>query len=402
MTVSSFYSEIPKSTIDPIMVIMDKYHQDNNPKKADLSIGVYKPEDGNIKYVFPSVKSAKEQIYKHDEGHPYHQMSGLPSFVKGAKETVFGSEIASSDRISSIQTISGTGAVHVGVEFVTSLGMKEFYVGTPTWGNYVPMIETLGGKVNTFSHYDAKTGGVDMESVLSTIDSMPDGSIILLQACCHNPTGADYSKEQWIQICEKLKSRKIFTFFDNAYQGFASGDKDEDAWAIRYFFEQNMEFLVCESFSKNMGLYGERVGCLHVVSNDGSYRENITSLLVSLFRAECSFAPLFGARIASHLFTTYKEQWDLDVKEVANRMATLRAKILAKFQKLGTPGNWDTVVKQNGLFWFSGLTETHAKELMEDYHIYFLGNGRFNVAGFNENNLDYIIESIDKVVRKSV
>lgn len=401
MTASSFYSEIPKSEIDPIMAVMAKYHQDTDPKKADLSIGVYKPEDGNMKYVFPSVKSAKEQIYKNDEGHPYHQMSGLPSFVKGAKETVFGAKLAASDRISSMQTISGTGAVHFGIEFVTSLGMKDFYIGVPAWGNYVPMVESHGAKVHTFSHYDAKTGGVDMDSVLSTIDSMPDNSVLLLQACCHNPTGADYSKDQWKQICEKLKTRKIFTFFDNAYQGFASGDKDEDAWAIRYFFEQNMEFLVCESFSKNMGLYGERVGCLHIVSNDASYSENVLGLLVSFFRSQCSFAPLFGARIASYLFTDFKQQWDVDVKEVATRMRNLRAKILAKFKSLGTPGNWEPVVNQNGLFWFSGLNEEHARELMEDYHIYFLGNGRFNVAGFNENNLDYIIESIDEVVRKS-
>ncbi|EGV62670.1 Aspartate aminotransferase/Glutamic oxaloacetic transaminase AAT2/GOT1 [Yamadazyma tenuis] len=401
MTSGSFYDNVPLAETDPIVVVLQKYAKDPSPKKVDLSIGVYKPEDGDIKYVFPSVKKAKTEIYNHDEGHPYHSMAGYPQFVEGAQKVVFGDDRPREGRTTSIQTISGTGAIHLGIEFVKRLGLKDFYVGVPTWGNYQGMIESEDCNVEFFNHYDKASGTADVDAVLSTIDTMPDHSVLLLQACCHNPTGADYTQDQWKQICAKLKNRHIFTFFDIAYQGFASGNKDTDAWAIRYFYDQGLEFLAAESFSKNMGLYGERLGCLHVVSKNPKNISSVHSSLVSIFRSQCSFGPLFGARIASYLFTDFKEEWDQDVLTISDRLSGLRNQILNKFKALQTPGNWEPVVRQNGLFWFSGLSKEQIEDLTESYHIYIPLNGRFNVAGFNDSNLDYIIESIDKVVRKT-
>ncbi|CAH6721847.1 aspartate aminotransferase, cytoplasmic [[Candida] jaroonii] len=398
MTKGSIYSEITPSELDPIAIIAQKYNNDPSPKKVDLSIGVYKPENGDAKYTFPSVKLAKKDIFENDQGHPYHYMSGWPEFIAGAQETVFGKNDKSN--VTSIQTISGTGAVHIGIEFLRELGLTEFYVGNPAWGNYESMIKSCNSNVNFFNHYDNETGKADIDSLFKTIDTMPTDGVLLLQGCCHNPTGADYTNEQWEQIAEKVRSRGVFVMFDLAYQGFGSGDKDKDAYGVRHFHKQNLEFIVCESFSKNMGLYGERLGCLHVVSNDKQNLNNISNLLVNIFRAQCSFAPLFGARIASNIFRDFKQQWDEDVYAVYERLSDLRIKIAEKFKKLGTPGNWDSILKQNGLFWFTDLTPQQIDTLINEYHIYLPYNGRFNVAGFNNANLDYVIESIDEVVRK--
>lgn len=399
MTIKSFFDKVPHGELDPIMVVANQYALDTNPNKVDLSIGVYKPENGDVKYVFPSVRQAETEIYNHDHGHPYHQMSGYPTFVKGAQETVFGREHVKENRIASLQTISGTGAVHMGIELLKRLNMKTFFIGTPTWTNHITMLQESGCIVNCFDHYDENSGSVNLKALLSTIETMPDNSVLLLQACCHNPTGADYSKEQWKQIADKIKTKKVFTFFDNAYQGFASGDKDEDAYGIRLFFEEQLEFLVCESFSKNMGLYGERLGCLHVVSNNTDNTTNVQTLLTTIFRSQCSFAPLFGAKVASYLFDDFKSQWDSDVMKITNRLKSIREKVLTKLQQLNTPGSWDFILSQTGLFWYSGLNISQVEKLTNEYHIYLPSNGRFNVAGFNDSNLDYIVESIDKVVR---
>lgn len=399
MPSASFYSNVPSASLDPMMIIAQKYAKDENPNKVDLSIGVYKPENGDVKYVFPSVKKAKTEIYNYDEGHPYHSMSGLPQFIRGAQKVVFGDR-TKQERIASLQTISGTGAIHMGIEFVKKLGMEHIYVGSPAWSNYKGMIESEGLKVSFFNHYDEKTGTADIDSTLNVIDEIEDGGVLLLQGCCHNPTGADYTKDQWKQIAAKLQDRKIFVFFDIAYQGFASGNKDEDAWAVRYFYDQGFEFLVCQSFSKNMGIYGERAGCLHVVSRETQHINDVQTVMVSVFREQCSFAPLFGARIASYLFEDLKEDWDNDVLNVSNRLKDIRQMVLNKFNELGTPGNWETVVRQHGLFWYSGLNEEQCKKLTDEYHIYIPTNGRFNVAGINKSNVGYVVESINKVVRQ--
>lgn len=400
MTCESFYETIEESSLDPIAIIAEKYIKDTNPNKVDLSIGVYKPESGDIKYVFPSVKQAKKIIYENDEGHSYHKMSGLPELVLGAQKVIFGEEHVNDGKFASIQTISGTGAINIAIKFLKQLGLNNYYIGKPTWGNYQAMIEAEGGQVNYFSHYDFNTGEVDFPAVLEAIDSMPNNSVLLLQACCHNPTGADYSKDQWKQLADKVKSKNIYTFFDIAYQGFASGNKDEDAWPIRYFYEQQLPFLVTESFSKNMGIYGERVGCIHVVSNNKQEIPRIHNLLTNIFRTSCSFAPLFGARIGANLIHNLKSQWDQDVLEVYERMKSVREKMFTKLTKLNTPGNWDSILKQNGLFWYSGLTEQQSNKLCQDHHIYLAGT-RVNIAGINESNMDYIAGAIDQVVRQN-
>lgn len=396
MTVKSNFASLKREEPDVIVQIMNRFNQDPTPNKIDVSIGVYKSEDGP--YIFPTVKKAKDYFYENDPGHNYHNMAGIPEYVKGARRTIFGSE---EGKIASLQTISGTGSLHMAISFLKEAGHSNFYIGTPSWSNYVPMVQRNGGKVNYYNHYDKKTRGVDFPLLESALTSAPEKSVFILQACCHNPTGADFSKDQWKQICRIVKERDLITLFDAAYLGFSSGDKDIDAWPIRYFYEQELEFLVCQSFSKNMGLYGERVGCLHVVANDSDIVLNAQSTLVAIFRAECSFGPAFGARIAARIMNTeeLKKEWDEEVKAITKRLEFIRGKVYQKFVELETPGYWEHVTKQKGLFWYSGLTPDQTEQLISEHHVYVIPNGRVNIAGLGTKDIDSFCKAVDSVVR---
>lgn len=403
MTIKSNFSNLTREAPDPIVETMTMYAQDTSPDKIDVSIGVYKGEKGES-YVFPAVSKAKKHLFENDPGHSYTNMAGIPEYTSGARKVVFGEKYGTEGKIASLQTISGTGACHMAFLLLREAGLTNFYVGTPCWSNYGPMITHVGSKYSTYTHYDENLRDIDFDAVLDALQNAPSKFVFLFQACCHNPTGADFSKDQWKQIASIVKSRDLFPVFDIAYQGFSSGDKDVDAWPVRYFYEQNLEFLVCQSFSKNMGLYSERTGCLHAVVQDMDYVLNVQSQLVALFRSECSFAPAYGARIASIIINEpgLENQWGQEVSDVTTRLKNIRKQILDKFLELGTPGKWDHVVKQQGLFWYSGLSAEQNDKLIEDHHIYSTSIGRVNIAGLNESSVDKFVGAIDKVVRDSI
>ena len=398
MTVETAFANVEACPVDPVMDIMDKYSRDTYQKKIDVSVGVYKSEDGSV-FTLPSIKEAKRRLAANDPGHSYTNMRGIPEYIEGARKVIFGP--ATSTTIASVQTISGTGAIHMGMAFLNKIQRTKYVIGVPAWDNYIPMVKHMGGEVQTYRHYDPQTGRVDFDALLTAIREVPAGSVFILQACCHNPTGADYSREQWEQIASAISKYNHFTLFDIAYQGLASGSLDEDAWPVRYFMDQKMEFMVCQSFSKNLGLYSERAGCLHVVGRDSVHVQNVQSQLVSLFRLECSFAPAFGARLVAQITNDEKlrSQWLEEVFQLSARIKKIRHIIMDKLVKLETPGKWDHVVKQKGMFWYSGLSQNQVRMLIDDYHVYMTLNGRVNVTGLNSSNIDYFCRSIDQVVR---
>ncbi|KAF3985933.1 hypothetical protein FT663_02368 [Candidozyma haemuli var. vulneris] len=400
MTVTSYFSSIEDSPPDPIAQLMELSAKDPNPNKIDVSIGVYKSEEGDPNYVFPCVRQAKEKLAAKDPGHCYTNMTGIPAFRESAQRTIFGEN---HDNIISLQAISGSGSLHFAFAFLTKyVGLKDYYVGVPAWGNYTGMIEHIGGNVHNYKYYDNESRSLDFNATLEALKSAPANSVFVLQAVCHNPTGCDYTREQWSQILALIQQRDIFPVFDIAYQGFASGSVDEDAWVIREAYKTGVEFMVCQSFSKNLALYSERAGCLHVVLNDKRNVENVTSQLTSLARHEISFAPAFGARVATLVQTDeeLQKQWKIDVADVYNRIKSVRQHIYDKLNELKTPGNWDHVITQKGLFCFTGLSPLQVQKLISEHSIYLTANGRINIAGLNQSNLDDFCKAVDTVIRQ--
>ena len=311
----------------------------------------------------------------------------------------------------SLQTISGTGAVHLGAlflaKFYTRSQNQSVYFSNPTWANHNQIFTNVSLPIQTYPYFSANTKGLDFEGMKSTIQSATEGSIILLHACAHNPTGVDPTREQWKEIATIIREKKHFPFFDCAYQGFASGDLENDAWAIRYFVEQGFELCVAQSFAKNFGLYGERAGCFHFVTSPGSDASNtvsrIASQLAILQRSEISNPPAYGARIASTVLNdpALFAQWKENLRTMSGRIIQMRKDLRSKLEELGTPGTWNHITDQIGMFSFTGLTEKQVLKIREDAHVYMTKNGRISMAGLNTNNIDYTAKAIDKIVRET-
>jgi len=275
-------------------------------------------------------------------------------------------------------------------------------ISNPTWANHYAIFRNVGIEPVDYPYYDPKTIGLDFEGFLKALHSAPSSTPVLLHACAHNPTGVDPTPEQWEKIADVFLEKKHFAFFDCAYQGFASGDLDRDASAVRYFEQRGIPMLVCQSFAKNAGLYGERVGALHIIGVDKAAADRIRSQLSVLQRSEISNPPSNGARIMALIMRDEAlfEQWKEDIKMMAHRIIDMRHKLHhALTNELHVPGNWDHILRQIGMFSFTGLNNAQSTAMVEKAHIYLTSNGRISMAGLNSHNLRYVAESIDKVVR---
>lgn len=348
--------------------------------------------------------------------HEYLPIAGLSDFTSGASKLILGSDSLpiSEGRIASVQTISGTGANHLGGLFLAHFnpsgvnptagdgGSKgTIYVSNPTWANHFQIFGNVGLTVKQYPYFKADTLTLDFEGIIGTISKAKAGDIVLLHACAHNPTGIDPSHEQWSKIADIMVERGLYPFFDCAYQGFASGNLNNDAWAVRHFVSRGIELLICQSFAKNFGLYGERVGALHVISANPETNKAIASQLTLLQRSEISNPPAYGARIVSRILSTpdlFKE-WEQDLVTMSNRIIEMRKVLHHSLGQLNTPGNWDHIVSQIGMFSFTGLKPEQVDRLVNEFHIYLTKNGRISMAGLNTNNVAYVAKSIDAVVR---
>ena len=315
-------------------------------------------------------------------------------------------------QVASYQTISGTGAVHMGGLFLSKFyprpSDQPIYFSSPTWVNHNQIFSNVGLSSKTYPYFSTKTKGLDFEGMQSAIESAPEGSIVLLHACAHNPTGVDPTREQWKEIAKVIRARKHFPFFDCAYQGFASGNLENDAWAVRYFVSEGFELCVAQSFAKNFGLYGERAGAFHFVTGPGPDAVNtigrIFSQLAILQRSEISNPPAYGARIASIVLNDpalFKE-WEANLRTMSGRIIDMRKKLREKLEELnGKDGSWRHITDQIGMFSFTGLTEKQVLKIREDAHVYMTKNGRISMAGLNTGNVEYTAKAIDKVVREA-
>ena len=312
-------------------------------------------------------------------------------------------------QVSSFQTISGTGAVHLGALFLSKFHANQpVYLSSPTWVNHNQIFSNVNIPIATYPYFSAKTKGLDFSGMLSAIEQAPPGSIILLHACAHNPTGVDLTHDEWIELSKTIRSKKHFPFFDCAYQGFASGNLENDAWAVRYFVSQGFELCIAQSFAKNFGLYGERAGAFHFVAAPGPHASDtishITSQLAILQRSEISNPPAYGARIASLVLNdpALFAEWEANLRTMSGRIKEMRAALRAKLEQLnGRDGSWKHITDQIGMFSFTGLTEAQVLRIREDAHVYMTKNGRISMAGLNTGNVEYTATAMDKAVRKT-
>ncbi|PNS14650.1 Aspartate aminotransferase, cytoplasmic [Sphaceloma murrayae] len=404
---------VPKAPEDPLFGLMAAYKADTDSQKVDLGIGAYR--DDNAKpWVLPVVKKADE-ILRADPNlnHEYLPIAGLADFTSASQKLIFGkdSPAISEQRAVSLQTISGTGAVHLGALFLSKFynpstsSAKTVYVSNPTWANHNQIFSNVSLPIKTYPYFSTKTRGLDFDGMISAIQSAPSGSVILLHACAHNPTGVDPTQEQWRQIASVIREKKHFPFFDCAYQGFASGDLNADAWAIRYFVEQGFELLVAQSYAKNFGLYGERAGCFHFVTSPSPNAKDVAvrvaSQLAILQRSEISNPPAYGARIASLILNDPQlfAEWEANLREMSGRIKSMRKALRGKLEEMGTPGTWNHITEQIGMFSFTGLSEEQVLKIRKEKHVYMTKNGRVSMAGLNTKNVEYFAKAVDSVVR---
>lgn len=307
-----------------------------------------------------------------------------------------------------MQTISGTGAVHLGALFLAKFfkGNRTVYVSNPTWANHHQIFNNVGLAIQQYPYFSKETKGLDFHGMKSAIHAAPQGSVILLHPCAHNPTGVDPTMDQWKELAVVIREKGHFPFFDCAYQGFASGNLARDAAAVRYFVEQGFEMLIAQSFAKNFGLYGERAGVFHAVTAPGpdasTTISRIASQLAILQRSEISNPPLYGARIAATVLNDEKlyAEWEENLRTMSGRIIDMRKALREKLEALGTPGTWNHITDQIGMFSFTGLTEAQVAKLRDEAHVYMTKNGRISMAGLNTSNIDYFAKAVDKVVRE--
>ncbi|KDE05205.1 aspartate aminotransferase, variant [Microbotryum lychnidis-dioicae p1A1 Lamole] len=415
------FAETPLTPPDAIFALTANYKADSFAQKVNLGIGAYRTNEGKP-YVLPVVRKAKLEIAQDETlDHEYLPIAGLPTFTQETSKLIFGADSAAlkEGRVSTIQTISGTGANHTGAAFLErfygpwkgkSQNEKVVYVSNPTWANHKAILTNVGCTAVDYPYYDPQTIGLAFDKFTAFLNEALPQSVFLLHACAHNPTGVDPTRDQWKHIADIFQAKGHYAFFDCAYQGFASGDLDNDAWAVRHFVSRNIPLLVCQSYAKNAGLYGERIGALNVVAahkgdvEGGSDR--IESQLLLLQRSEISNPPTYGARIVALILSKPElfEEWKRDIRGMAERIIEMRQQLynlLVEKYKTPAPGSngWKHITSQIGMFSFTGLNPAQCKALLEKGHIYLTANGRISMAGLNANNVDYFAQCVDKAVR---
>jgi aspartate aminotransferase len=336
----------------------------------------------------------------------YLPITGLAEYTKAAAKLAYGADSKPllENAIAVTQSISGTGALRIGGAFLARHypHSKVIYLPVPSWGNHTPIFRDSGLEVRGYRYFDKKTVGLDFEGLKADLRAAPEKSIVLLHACAHNPTGVDPTQQQWAEISEIVKERSLFPFFDMAYQGFASGSTVRDAFAVRHFVKEGHQIALAQSFAKNMGLYGERVGAFSLTCRDEEERKRVDSQLKIVIRPMYSNPPLHGARIASTILNNealYGE-WEGEVKTMADRIISMRDQLYNTLtHDLKTPGEWGHIKSQIGMFSFTGLTTPQTKALAEKAHVYMTADGRISMAGLNKGNLQYFAESVHAAVK---
>ncbi|WP_025918426.1 amino acid aminotransferase [Herminiimonas sp. CN] len=382
---------------DPILTLNEEFLHDPRPEKINLSIGVYLNEAGQLP-LMGAVRKAEQSILAQPVKRTYLPMEGMLDYRNAVRCLLFGEDhqAVSEKRIATMQTLGGSGALKIGADFLAAyFPGAQVWVSDPTWDNHHAIFAGAGFVVNSYPYYDPGIQHVNFEAMQTALEAIPVGNIVLLHACCHNPTGADLNTQQWRDLATIIQSRSLLPFFDIAYQGFGQGIK-EDAFAIRYFASLGIPMLVAGSFSKNFSLYGERCGALHVLCNDEGQANNVLGQLKAVVRRNYSSPPTHGARIIATVLgsSELRDEWHSELEAMRARIQSMREGLYASLQGRMPAGKADFLRKQDGMFSFTGMTAEQVRRLREEFAVYLVGSGRICLAALTQESIVPVTEAM--------
>ena len=398
----SFFANVELVPGDPILGLTEAYNADSRPTKVNLGVGIYYDESGRIP-LLRAVHAIEKQLADEAKPRGYLPIDGLPAYNQATRELVFGagSALVEAGRVATVQTIGGSGALRIGADLLKKLlPHATVAISNPSWENHRAVFGAAGFDVVEYSYFDAATHGLDFASMVADLQALQPGTVVLLHACCHNPTGADLTVEQWKQVAALLKDRQLFPFIDMAYQGFDKGI-EQDGAAVRIIAEAGIDsFIVANSYSKSFSLYGERVGALSVVAPSAADAKAVQSQVKRIIRTIYSSPSTHGAALVAGVLTSpeLRDLWEQELTEMRERIHALRAGLVEKLATLGAP-EFGFIQRQAGMFSYSGLTNTQVDRLRDEFAIYAVGTGRICVAALSQRNLDYVAQAVASVSR---
>ena len=387
---------------DPILTLVETFHADQRPQKVNLGIGLYYDEEGRIP-LLSSVQKAEAARAASPSPRPYLPMEGAANYRTAVQHLLFGAahKAVVEKRISTIQTIGGSGALKVGADFIKRyFPQSEAWISNPSWDNHRAIFEGAGIKVHDYPYYDAVSGGLLFEEMLATIKQLPAQSVVLLHPCCHNPTGVDLTPAQWDILIPLLKTGQLIPFLDIAYQGFGQG-LDEDAYAIRSMADAGISFFVSNSFSKNLSFYGERCGGLSIVCQDAEEATRVLGQMKATVRRNYSSPPTHGGQITAAVMNdpALFAEWQEEVAQMRVRIKAMRQSLYQVLSERVPGRDFSYFVTQQGMFSYTGLTPEQVDRLREEFAVYLVRSGRMCVAGLNSRNVNYVAEAMAAVLK---
>ena len=397
----SLFTAVEMAPRDPILGLNEQFNADTNPNKVNLGVGVYYDDNGKLP-LLECVQAAEKQMMASPKARGYLPIDGIAAYDAAVKNLVFGagSEPVKSGRVATVQTLGGTGGLKIGADFLKKIDSDaKVLISDPSWENHRALFSQAGFEVEAYPYYNAAQRGIDFEGMLTALDAAPEGTIVVLHACCHNPTGYDITPEQWDQVIATVKSRRLVPFLDMAYQGFGHGIA-EDGAVVGKFVASGQNFFVSTSFSKSFSLYGERVGALSVLCQDQEEASRVLSQLKIMIRTNYSNPPIHGGEVVATVLNTpeLRTLWEKELGEMRVRIKQMRVSLVEKLKAAGVTQDMSFITQQIGMFSYSGLTKDQMVRLRNEFGVYGTDTGRMCVAALNSKNIGYVCASIAKVL----
>ncbi len=397
----SLFAAVEMAPRDPILGLNEQFNADPNPAKVNLGVGVYYDDNGKLP-LLNCVAAAEKQMLEAPKARGYLPIDGIAAYDKAVQGLVFGaeSEAVKGGRVATVQALGGTGGLKLGADFLKKLNpAAKVLISDPSWENHRALFTNAGFEVGTYPYYDADKRGVNFEGMLAALNAAAAGTVVVLHACCHNPTGYDITAEQWDQVVAAVKARGLTAFLDMAYQGFGEGIA-EDGAAVQKFLAAGIDFFVSTSFSKSFSLYGERVGALSVVCESKEEAARVLSQLKIVVRTNYSNPPTHGATVVATVLNTpaLRKMWEEELAGMRVRIKLMREEFVTKLAAAGVKQDFGFVSRQKGMFSYSGLTKAQMERLRSEFGVYGVDSGRICVAALNSKNIDYVVSSIAKVL----